>query len=132
MVAGSSRMTTPPDSDNDSDCGSSEVSFDFSHEMARCERPDAEHHRTSAIARIVKVIIKDAHDTKGPGMTFEVKYLDNFRIAFDCFKAACCNTCRATNEIRFKIMGRLINDDDTPQKVSNIIHYTLSSATNAL
>ena len=50
-------------------------------------------------------------------MTFDVKYLDKLKDAFDCFKGASCKTCRAADDVRFKTKVKLIDETDTPKKV---------------
>lgn len=77
-----------------------------------------EHIDTPEAHRYVFVIVKDAHDTQGPGMTFKIGYLETLKDCFDTFKKACCRTCRAYPEIRFKIKDQVFMDIDTPEKVS--------------
>lgn len=80
----------------------------------------ATHNQTVPFLRRVKIIVKDGHDTAGPGMTFELRFSNTFKDAFDTFKVACCNTCRAPNEVRFKIKETQdpVEQSDTPRKVS--------------
>jgi hypothetical protein len=75
---------------------------------------------TQEADRYVTIIIRDAHDDAGPGMQFRLKYLATFKEAFDTFKAACCKTCRATGEIRFKTSTDVVAETDTPKKVEHL------------
>ena len=62
------------------------------------------------------------YDEKGEaGMTFEIKYLDTFKNAFDTFKVACCKTCRIIDEIRFKTKDKPIQEAETPKKVNFMV-----------
>ena len=78
-----------------------------------------QHKRTPAADRRVTIIIKDAHDYQGPGMTFEIKFLDKLKPILDSFKAASCKKCRAVDELRFKTVKATVYEWDTPQKVSS-------------
>lgn len=90
--------------------------YDFEH--SRFEYPTAEHLRTDQNDRRVRILIRDSSDVSGPGMTFEVRYLDDFKNAFDQFKNASCKICRAIDAMRFKMNGsRIISASDTPKKV---------------
>jgi hypothetical protein len=79
--------------------------------------PDEEHNDTAEADRYVTIIVRDGNDETGPGMQFRLKYLNTFKDAFDMFKAACCKTCRATGEIRFKTSKKSFAETDTPKKV---------------
>lgn len=68
----------------------------------------AQHDVTTPANRRVKIVLKDASDGSGRGMTFEVKYLDTVKNAFDQFKAASCKKCRAIDEMRFKTADKRI------------------------
>lgn len=118
MAAGTGGFSTPPPdyvSDDESVYDAYDA-FDF---------PGKEHNLTAVADRRVKVLIKDAHDHMGPGMTFEVKYLSTLKSAFGCFKAASCKTCRSSDEMRFKTKEKRIEESDTPMSVSNDVDITV-------
>ncbi|KAK3696905.1 Small ubiquitin-related modifier 2 [Vermiconidia calcicola] len=79
--------------------------------------PHGEHDRTAEADRTVHIVIKDASDTYGKGMAFEVRYLDSFKNAFDSFKQASCVNCRAVDKIRFKTNMTRIHEEDTPKEL---------------
>lgn len=72
----------------------------------------------------MKIVLRDAHDTKGNGMTFEMPYLRAFKNIFDHFKQCSCANCRCTEEMGFKTSTRAVEETDTPKKV----RYCLPSA----
>ena len=68
--------------------------------------------------RNATVLIKDAHDVDGSGMKFTLGLNAPFKHAFDAFKAASCKTCRSDENVRFKVSGKKLKDQDTPTTVS--------------
>lgn len=125
MATNTDSTTPPPDYEtlidlSDIDMSSLEFTGVY-HSSLGFDFPGTEHRQTAAADRRVKIIIKDGHDDKGPGMTFEIKYFAKLQAAFDCFKAASCKTCRAIDDIRFKTVEKRIDEFDTPKKASRIL-----------
>lgn len=100
-----------PEATDDSATASSESDVEDILSDAR------EHDATAPASRRVKVVINDSSDIHGPGMTFEVKYLDTLKNVFDRFTAECCKHCKPAAELRFKAEGKRLSNKDTPESV---------------
>lgn len=66
------------------------------------EYSDEQHDNTAPAKRRVNIVLRDAHDVEGKGMTVKMLWQEKFKNVFDHFKARSCKTCRAPDEMRFK------------------------------
>ncbi|KAF7194651.1 Small ubiquitin-related modifier 2 [Pseudocercospora fuligena] len=79
--------------------------------------PGRTHYSISERDRHVSIIIKNAADNDGCGMTFKLKYHDTFKNAFNHFRRECCTTCVPLDDLRFKSDKVWIDENDTPKKL---------------
>lgn len=110
------------DGDPDSDSGSVVSKRD---NRATFHMPQQLHDCTSAGDRKVKLILRDAHDSAGEGVTVEVPWRDTLQNVFDHFKARSCSICRSPDEMRFKTCEKEVYESDTPNKVSTSLQQYL-------
>ena len=76
------------------------------------------HKELAEDLRVITIIIKDAHDVEGSGMTFWLSSNNTFKHVFDAFKTASCKNCRSVEDIRFKIGAKKLKSEDSPKVVS--------------
>ncbi|KAK5174632.1 uncharacterized protein LTR77_001713 [Saxophila tyrrhenica] len=83
---------------------------------ARNETED-QHEDIPEADRYVYVIIKDAHDSHGPGMIFKLGFLEAFKNCLDTFRVKSCPNCRPVSDIRFKTHNQIFADITTPKRI---------------
>lgn len=113
---------------SDSEMSDSETEASHRNAPNRGERAATRHHVIPAYPYYVVIILKDAHDSTGPGMKLRVRCTNIFKNIFDHFKARSCSNCRAAGEMRFKTATSLVSERDTPDSVRNFSHPCWSIA----
>lgn len=105
-------------SDNETSDSETEVSRSVAPQ--RPNRAESGRSSMEPPYRLVTIILKDAHDSNGPGMKTRMPWTASFKNIFDHFKARSCLNCRATDEMRFKTTTALVSERDTPQSVRSL------------
>lgn len=104
---------------SDSEMSDSETEASRRNAPSHVGRAATQQKVISAYPYYLVIILKDAHDSTGPGMKLKMPGTDAFKNVFDHFKVRSCSMCRAADEMRFKTNTALVSERDTPQSVGS-------------